>query len=724
LKGKIKMGYLNNTGLQRFWNGIKGKFVRTVNGVGPDSNGNVQVPGGVTLGNRGVFYGTCDTAAATVEKAVVCPDFAANDLVAGSVVMVFFSVTNSGAVANLTLNVNSTGAKSIKYISNGSYANIPSAGYLKANQIYQFTFDGTYWVVEMNYDTNNNAYRIYMADAKLKPFTNLYRYMICFTKDEQTILPVNAVSNTVATGKQLTTEAFDPFGPIWYYNTTTTVNAGSNAGSLYYYANTIDLRYSFNTAKTLTASENVYIVCDPQSDGKVKLASNPISQSLPTTEDGKVYILLGTTYDTYRVSLHPIHPIYYYFSGALRQWTNASVIKTDSSSGTHGCSIVVYDSSNGYPKKSNVEFSVTAENADSMVLTKYGTWKPIGSQVINLTPTWIGNSASGGFAGFGWDYINDRLNAKIDIIFSVKKGNDQIIFHCQHYEPELEPVVYSRTMLFTSEHDDSGYYTLMKSTSGANTYKIQFVKSKIELLTKNSPLVYTELTKTRDGMDSMTLRIKMHGLSYLTGTPYIFVYVCCDRRRGSYRWRHPDDPENFVDIKENDGHFHPYGYYSLVGQHLAGDDAKPIYPAQPSWMPAHSATFEGRTYNLAGCLDTELALSDYQSVIYNDPEDSSVKVLPIKLNQWITPFIKPIGVSSGQQYVTWSETGIVGAQRTAAPMLFKFVLAEWNAGSGFSIVGTTNNILAIGFRKSYEPNLVYAQAPVNISSESLYISIR
>lgn len=297
--------------------------VPTANSNNPVKSGGIKTAiDNSVLGNRGIFYGTCDTVDATTEKAVTCSDFTANDLVAGSVVMVLFSVTNSGAVASLTLNVNSTGAKSIKYISNGSYANIPAVGYLKANQIYQFTFDGTYWVVEMNYDTNNNAYRMYMADAKLKPFTNLYRYMICFTKDEQTILPVNAVSNTVSTGKQLTTEAFDPFGPIWYYNTTTTVNAGSNAGSLYYYANTIDLRYSFNTAKTLTASKNVYIVCDPQSNGKVKLASNPISQSLPTTEDGKVYILLGTAYDTYRVSLHPIHPIYYFKNGQIGIWTN------------------------------------------------------------------------------------------------------------------------------------------------------------------------------------------------------------------------------------------------------------------------------------------------------------------------------------------------------------------------------------------------------------------
>lgn len=317
------MGYLNNSGLARFWNSIKGMFVRTVNGVSPDANGNVQVSGGGSvLGNRGIFYGTCDTVAATTEKAVTCSDFTANDLVAGSVVMVLFSVTNSGAVASLTLNVNSTGAKSIKYMRNGAYGNIPTAGYLKVDQIYQFTFDGTYWVVELNYDTNNNANQAYMADAKLTTYTNLYRYMICFTKNENTILPVNAVSNTVATGKQLTTESFDPFGPIWYYNATSTVNAGSNAGSLYFYASTTDLRYSFNTAKTLTASKNVYIVCDPQSNGMVKLSSSPISQILPTTEDGKVYILLGTAYDTYRVSLHPVHPVYYYANGAIRKWTN------------------------------------------------------------------------------------------------------------------------------------------------------------------------------------------------------------------------------------------------------------------------------------------------------------------------------------------------------------------------------------------------------------------
>ena len=55
-----------------------------------------------------------------------------------------FSDTNSATPADLTLNVNSKGAKNIKYIYNGGYSNIPAANYLKANQIYTFTYDGTY----------------------------------------------------------------------------------------------------------------------------------------------------------------------------------------------------------------------------------------------------------------------------------------------------------------------------------------------------------------------------------------------------------------------------------------------------------------------------------------------------------------------------------------------------------------------------------------------------
>ena len=105
----------------------------------------------------GLFYGTCSTVAGTAAKVVECADFTADNLKAGTIIVVSFSATNSGAVASLTLNVNSTGAKPIKYINNGTLGNLSSAGYLKANVEYPFYYDGTNWVVWFNYNTTYSA---------------------------------------------------------------------------------------------------------------------------------------------------------------------------------------------------------------------------------------------------------------------------------------------------------------------------------------------------------------------------------------------------------------------------------------------------------------------------------------------------------------------------------------------------------------------------------------
>lgn len=279
-------------------------------------------------GGSGLFYGSSATAAGTGTKDVVCPEFTAVDLVPGTTISVKFDNTNSAAVGNLALNVNGTGAHNVKYVYNGSYSNIPGANYIKAGQLYLFTYDGTYWVVQMMYNTNTIPYYLFLTDAKRKTYTNLYRYQVCFTKDEEYILPANAVDNNTGTAKQLTTEAFDPFGPIFYYNTTTTVAANglTAANTLYFATSAVDLRYAFNTGTSLVANRHVYLKCQPQGDGKVKMASDPIVQALPTTEDGFVYILLGVAYDTYRICFFATKPIYHCVNGEIREWTNAPYI--------------------------------------------------------------------------------------------------------------------------------------------------------------------------------------------------------------------------------------------------------------------------------------------------------------------------------------------------------------------------------------------------------------
>ena len=105
-----------------------------------------------------IFKGTCATAAGTAVKVVACPDFTSTDLIKGAAIAVVFSATNSAAVANLKLNVNSTGEKPIKYMYNNAVNNIPAVGYLLANQTYLFHYDGTNWVIDnMHYDTNANT---------------------------------------------------------------------------------------------------------------------------------------------------------------------------------------------------------------------------------------------------------------------------------------------------------------------------------------------------------------------------------------------------------------------------------------------------------------------------------------------------------------------------------------------------------------------------------------
>ena len=110
-----------------------------------------------------IYHGTSSSAAADTTKVVVCNDFTAADLKAGAAILVTFNTTNSAAVGDLMLNVNSTGAKKIQYINNGTRGNLSSAGYLKASTTYLFVYDGTYWVVYFNYNTTYSS----MTEAEI-----------------------------------------------------------------------------------------------------------------------------------------------------------------------------------------------------------------------------------------------------------------------------------------------------------------------------------------------------------------------------------------------------------------------------------------------------------------------------------------------------------------------------------------------------------------------------
>lgn len=107
-------------------------------------------------------YGTCDTVASTAAKTVSLSNYS---LVTGSRIVVKFTVTNTAA--NPTLNVNNTGAKPIVY--RGSAI---GAGYLAANRVYEFVYDGTNWNLMGDLDTNNT----YTANTGIKLSGNTFQH--------------------------------------------------------------------------------------------------------------------------------------------------------------------------------------------------------------------------------------------------------------------------------------------------------------------------------------------------------------------------------------------------------------------------------------------------------------------------------------------------------------------------------------------------------------------
>lgn len=103
-----------------------------------------SVASGKATNGHGIYYGTCSTAADTAAKVVTLTDATGFSLTTGAVVVVKF--TNANSIASPTLNVNSTGAKSIyRYGTTAASTSQSSSGW-RAGAVQIFVYDGTGWI--------------------------------------------------------------------------------------------------------------------------------------------------------------------------------------------------------------------------------------------------------------------------------------------------------------------------------------------------------------------------------------------------------------------------------------------------------------------------------------------------------------------------------------------------------------------------------------------------
>lgn len=269
--------------------------------------------------------------------------------------MIDYWLPFAGTSTAATLNLGGKGAKPV-YRGNAATSGVTT--HIAAKTVAHLTYvvdsginsgNGA-WIMSSYYDSNTNdtttGYTRY-SHGTYKTTTAVGRYVLCLSKNETQVVPVTAVNNSTATTKTLTTDTFDPFGPIYYFtnNGSTTQTAANTALSVSYmwttYSN-INLSYSFNTGSTLTNNQDVYIKATPTNGHMATLASTPIVQALPASDDGFIYIKLGHACSTSNIAMSYEHPIYWYKNGAVRPYggdaatIGGKTIPTSTASATTG----------------------------------------------------------------------------------------------------------------------------------------------------------------------------------------------------------------------------------------------------------------------------------------------------------------------------------------------------------------------------------------------------
>ncbi len=309
--------YLDKTGLAYFWSKIKALV--------PNKSKKTE----------GIFYGELDsTSTSTVMTAQI---EGIDEYRNGIAILLKNGVVTSAS--GWTLNINSLGAKPV-YSSMAAATRVTT--HYNINYTWLFVYDENRiqdgcWVAYYGYysDANTIGYILRTNYATMPTTSAMYRYRLMFTSmDGEHYIPANSSTLTNATGYRDPTQTpFNPFGRIVYYGTTAAVaEGGSPAATSITDQTTINIGYSFSKGPDtipLTLWKPVYLICTPQSNGSAIIdPTTTYTQSLPSTENGKIYIFLGIAYSETNLELMINHPIYYFKHGRIRIW-NDSIFDND-----------------------------------------------------------------------------------------------------------------------------------------------------------------------------------------------------------------------------------------------------------------------------------------------------------------------------------------------------------------------------------------------------------
>ncbi|HWS48924.1 MAG TPA: hypothetical protein VN174_02670, partial [Candidatus Methanoperedens sp.] len=240
-------------------------------------------------------------------------------LTAGDLLSVTFTYGNS--VNTATLNIDGT-ARNIRL----GNSNVTTVNFtLAAGATVLMYFDGTYFQImgsQRLSDSDATPDRIYWGNA-ITAGTTINRYKLLMQSSDGNWYPLTLDSGT-GTTKVVSTVEFLPDSPILYYNTTTTVNTGTSFTNVYSEIPMTTLSYTANSG-SWTNQQPIYLKGTINSNGKFVLDNSSytsfLTQTLPTSDDGFVYVLLGQMYSTTAMRLFQYHPMYKYSFGRVQPYS-------------------------------------------------------------------------------------------------------------------------------------------------------------------------------------------------------------------------------------------------------------------------------------------------------------------------------------------------------------------------------------------------------------------
>lgn len=365
---------------------------------------------------NGIPFGQVDSTSTATKFTATVPGI--TELKDGVCVMLKNGVVTSAA--GFTININGLGAKNC-------YTNMAAATadttIFNVSYTMLFVYDSTRdadggWICYRGYDANTNTigYQLRTNSSTLNASDTGYRYRLWFTSaDGSQWVPANTSTSTDSTtSRSPNTTPINPFGPIVYNSTNGTVQDGAalpKATLWQQYAVTIG--YSFNEPNgAMTFPAPVYLKCTPQTNGSAVMVE--LVQTLPSTNDGYIYILLGRAYSATAMELIVDHPVFYHDGTAIRLWTGAA------SSGDGVTSF------NGQTGDVTYTAPVTSVNGQTGAVTVTEGPAPLIGSTADTTPTQVLAALQAGRTVY-ISYTDANVGLIVASYFNVSAAFDKVV---------------------------------------------------------------------------------------------------------------------------------------------------------------------------------------------------------------------------------------------------------------------------------------------------------